>query len=40
MGENKDTGMERRHRAVMEGGREGGPIIMGIEGKVMVTERI
>lgn len=30
VGENKDTGMERRHRAVMQGGREGGPMVMGV----------
>lgn len=40
MGENKDTGMERRHRAVREEGRERGPMGMGIGGKAVVPERI
>lgn len=41
VGENKDTEMERRHRAVMgEGRKEGGPMIMGIRAAFMIPERI
>lgn len=41
VGENKDTGMERRHRAVMNGGREGRRANgNGGRGEVVVPERI